>query len=144
MNNFHRKKTKNLRYAILTDHSNLLSKKIPDYGIDIPEQAVCGSWNKIERTILSEQDQIFVMGSFVKESMIKDYRIDPKHVAVIGGGPNLDVDAERDGIEKDFSQHNILFVGLEPERKGLPVLRQAFQTVRVSLPRRQCNAIAPP
>jgi glycosyltransferase involved in cell wall biosynthesis len=66
--------------------------------------------------------------------MVRDYGVDPDKVAVVGAGANLDVDAERDGIDKDFSQQNILFVGLEPERKGLPILEQAFARVRERFP----------
>ena len=132
---YYGKKIPGVRYAILTDHVNLLSKQLPDFGVYMPERGVSPSWNEIERIALSQQDQVFVLGNFVKKSLVDDYKIDPQNVTVIGAGPNLDVDAERVGITKDFSQQNILFVGLEPERKGLPVLKRAFKKVVNVFPR---------
>ncbi len=127
--NFHGKRRRNVRYAILTDHVNLLSKRSPDFGYDAPERGVADVWNRIEGAVLRAQDFNFVMGRFVKESMVRDYGVDSARVAVVGAGPNLNVDAERDGIAKDYSQKNVLFVGLDAHRKGLPVLLRAFARV---------------
>jgi glycosyltransferase involved in cell wall biosynthesis len=127
--NFHGKRRGNVRYAILTDHVNLLSKRSPDFGCDIPERGVADAWNRVEAATLRAQDYNFVLGHFVKESMVRDYGVDPAKVVVVGAGPNLDVDAERDRISKDYSQKNVLFVGLDAHRKGLPVLLRAFARV---------------
>ncbi len=132
--NFHTRKRRGVRYAILTDHVNLLSKRLPDVGASSHERDTAGIWNDLERRVLGTQDYNFVMGRYVKEAMVKDYGVDPRRVAVTGGGPNLDVDAERDGIVKDYSKKNILFVGLDAERKGLPVLLRAFERVLGEFP----------
>jgi len=132
--NFHGKKRQNVRYGILTDHVNLLSKFAPEFGFSAPERKVSGVWNRVERAVLAAQDYNFVMGRFVKDCMVRDYGIDPERIAVTGSGPNLDVDAERDGIAKDYSRKNILFVGLEAQRKGLPILIRAFERVRERFP----------
>ena len=81
---------------------NLLSKAVPELGFSAPERKVSGAWNRVEKTVLADQDYNFVMGRFVKDCMVRDYGIDPQKIAVTGGGPNLDVDAERDGIAKDY------------------------------------------
>lgn len=70
------------------------------------------------------------MGRHVKESMIEDYGVPPSSVTAVGAGPNLDVDIERDRPAKDYTGKNILFVGLDGPRKGLPTLIKAFEAVR--------------
>jgi glycosyltransferase involved in cell wall biosynthesis len=123
-----------VRYALFTDHTNLLSKQLPDFGFEFPQRDVPRVWNKIERENLLQQDHIFVMGSHVRQSMVNDYGVRAERVVVVGGGPNVDVDIERDGARKPPEGKNILFVGLEAERKGLPTLLQAFANVRRSHP----------
>lgn len=132
--NFHRKRRPGVRYAILTDHVNVLSKSTPSYGFCGPEREVSGVWNRTEGRVLAELDYGFVMGRFVKDSMVRDYGVDPRKVVVTGGGPNLDVDAERDGIVKDYSKKEILFVGLDAQRKGLRTLEHAFGKVVEEFP----------
>lgn len=120
--------------ALYTDHVNLLSKQLPDYGFQIPEKRVYARWNELERIAMSQVDHIFVMASYVKQSIIEDYGIDPKKVSVVRAGPPLDIDIERDGFLKDYQARNILFVGLEPARKGLDVLRKAYSQVAAVYP----------
>lgn len=127
--NFWKNKKRGKYYTIFTDHTNLLSKQLPENGFKSPESNVHASWNEIEGDILSRQDHIFVMGSHVEHSMVDDYGIDANKITVVGAGPNLDVDIERDGIDKNYNRKQILFVGLEVERKGLRVLEKAFDKV---------------
>jgi glycosyltransferase involved in cell wall biosynthesis len=117
-------------YALMTDHTNMLSKRLPDFGVDFPERHTSRRWNEIERRTYNGQDHVFVMGQHVRQSMIDDYGVPPSSVTAVGAGPNLDVDIERDRSAKDYSGKNILFVGLDANRKGLPTLRKAFDAVR--------------
>jgi len=114
--------------AVVTDHMNLLSKRAPNFGLELPERATNPSWNTWEQIALVSQDYLFPLSHYVGESMIHDYGIDPRKVVAIGAGANLDVDAGRDAITKDSSKQNILFVGLEADRKGLPDLLSAFRS----------------
>lgn len=139
--NFYPSKNPSIRYCIFTDHINKLSKQLPNFGFEIPEKNVHPSWNIIEQEILQQQNHIFVLGSFVKDSMVEDYGIDPAKITVVGGGPNLDINKERDGFIKDFSGKNILFVGLDPARKGLPVLKKAFAAVLNQFPDARLNVV---
>ncbi|MEP7247186.1 MAG: glycosyltransferase family 4 protein, partial [Gammaproteobacteria bacterium] len=126
---FARKKRPGVVYTAITDHTNLLSKQLPDFGLHFPERFVSSTWNALERLNLLRQDHIFVLGSHVKRSMVEDYGIPEQRITVVGSGPNLDVDIERDDVAKDERGKNVLFVGLEPERKGLPALKKAFAKV---------------
>lgn len=128
-------------YATYTDHTNLLSKRLPDFGMRFPQRAIKSSWNAIEKSNLLLQDHVFVMSSHVKQSMVEDYQVPPEHISVVGAGPNADVDIDRDGQQKDYSGQNVLFVGLDPDRKGLPALKAAFRRVRAGLPRAMLHVV---
>jgi glycosyltransferase involved in cell wall biosynthesis len=141
--NFWRRKEPGVLYTVFTDHTNILSKRLPDYGFPVLEKNVHTTWNKIERNILFHQDHVFVMGSHVKNSVVTDYGINAAKVTVVGGGPNLDLDIERDGFVKRWDQSNILFVGLDAERKGLKVLERAFAKVKTRCPLATLHVVGP-
>lgn len=124
-----------VRYALLTDHVNVLSKQSPDFGLDLPERGVSAAWNETERRALEAQDCTFVLSSQVERCIVEHYGVPASRVTVIGAGPVLDVNAARDGIAKDFSQQNVLFVGLDSQRKGLPQLEAAFERVAAVFPK---------
>ena len=122
------------RFAVYTDYMNLLSKALPDRGFALEERKVDAEWNVLERRTLLAQDYVFVMGSHVKPAIEAAYGLRPEKVTVVGAGPGLDLDIERDGRVKDYAHRNILFVGKQPGKKGLGVLLQAFARVRVQCP----------
>jgi glycosyltransferase involved in cell wall biosynthesis len=128
------RKNPKLSYFVMTDHVNLLSKELKDYGVKIPERRVYARWNDLERLLLLEQDHIFVLGSHVKRAMVDLYGIDSQKITVTGAGPNVDIDIVRDNIKKDYHSRNILFVGLDAERKGLDLLVRAFRRVKSAYP----------
>lgn len=132
-----RERRGNLVYTAFTDHTNLLSKGLPSFGVSFPEQSVSSAWNEIEERNLMLLDHVFVMGGHVKQSMVRDYGLPGDRVTVVGGGPNVDVDIERDQIAKSYIDKNLLFVGLDAERKGLPLLLTAFE----NLPPRHASAV---
>jgi glycosyltransferase involved in cell wall biosynthesis len=122
------------RFAVYTDYMNLLSKALPDSGFALEEHKVHAEWNVLERQTLVAQDHVFVMGSHVKPAIEAAYGLQPERVTAVGAGPGLDLDIERDGRVKDYSSRSILFVGKQPEKKGLGVLLQAFARVRERFP----------
>lgn len=130
-------RSKGLVYTAFTDHTNILSKKLPSCGVTFAEQAASAAWNKIEKQNLSLFDHVFVMGGHVKRSMIDDYSVPASRLTVIGAGPNVDLDIERDCVAKSYGKKNILFVGLDAKRKGLPLLLEAFG----KMPTRHMDAI---
>jgi glycosyltransferase involved in cell wall biosynthesis len=122
------------KFAVYTDYMNLLSKALPDYGFALEERSVHAMWNVLERQTLLAQDHVFVMGSHVKPAIEAAYELAPERITVVGAGPGLDLDIERDGRTKDFANRSILFVGKQPEKKGLRVLLKAFAQVRERFP----------
>ena len=122
------------QYAIYTDYANLISKRLPDHGFGLKERRVDPAWTECERAALLAQDYVFVMGSHVKPAFQRLYGVESEKVRVVGAGPGLDLDIERDGYSKDYAARHILFVGKDPEKKGLGVLMRAFARVRQVYP----------
>jgi glycosyltransferase involved in cell wall biosynthesis len=130
----HTKRGPGVLYALLTDHTNLLSKRRHSFGVHIPEAFVRPSWNTRERRVLDAQDHVFAMSRYVERSVAHDYGVSPNKIVVVRAGPSLDVDFKRDGVVKNYRCHNVLFVGLDPIRKGLPTLLRAFEQVARAFP----------
>ena len=128
------KKPADVRWGLITDHVNLLSKTAMEHDFNAPESKVYNGWLKVERKILEDQDRVFVFADYVRQAVIDGYGIGAERVVSVGAGPNVDVDAERDGIAKQYGGQNILFVGVDAERKGLPLVLRAFERVRRSFP----------
>ncbi len=128
------KRKKDKKYILYTDHTNLLSKKQKNYGFKAIEKGTSTFWNYIEKKIIHSQNFCFVMSEHVKHSMITDYKLSQRKAIVAGGGPNTDVDIERDVVEKSYSDFNILFVGLDAKRKGLDNVVEAFYRIQAVHP----------
>lgn len=128
-------------FFIYTDYMNLMSKALPDHGFALDERNTLPKWNEQERQVLQAQDHIFVMGAHVKPAIVAHYGISEDKVTVVGAGPGLDLDIERDGIQKDYGTRRILFVGKLPGKKGLGVLMKAFSTVHAVFPDAQLHVV---
>jgi glycosyltransferase involved in cell wall biosynthesis len=128
-------------FFIYTDYMNLMSKALPDHGFPLDERNTLPKWNELERQILQAQDHIFVMGAHVKPAIVAHYGISKDKVTVVGAGPGLDLDIERDEIQKDYRGRRILFVGKLPGKKGLAVLMKAFCTVRAVFPDAELHVV---
>jgi glycosyltransferase involved in cell wall biosynthesis len=129
------------QFVIYTDYMNLLSKGLPEHGHVLDERNTLAHWNELERRILHAQDHVFVMGKHVRPAMAMAYGIAENKLTVAGAGPGLDVDIERDGIQKNRNARRILFVGKLPEKKGLGVLMAAFATVRAVYPDAELHVV---
>jgi glycosyltransferase involved in cell wall biosynthesis len=128
-------------FCVYTDYMNLLSKALPDHGFPLDERNTLPVWNQLERRILHGQDHIFVMGAHVKPAIVAHYGISEDKVTVVGAGPGLDLDIERDQIQKDYGARRILFVGKLPGKKGLGILIKAFCRVRAVLPDAELHVV---
>ena len=118
--------------VIYTDYGNLISKTLQDRGFALDERKTYPLWNVLERRALSMQDRVFVMGKHVKPALEAAYGIAPAKVTVVGAGPGLDVDIERDRGIKDPSNRVDFVCRQTGESKGA---RGAAASLRPS-PRR--------
>ena len=94
-----------------------------------------------------DADAIVSFGSFVADSMHAQYGIPKSKVFAIGGGPMRRWDKPVPAELERYRKRHILFCGRAWERKGGPVLIEAFRTVRKELPDARLTVVsagAPP
>ena len=69
---------------------------------------------------------VFTRSNNVSQSVIKDYSCSPDKVVCVYAGSNA---ANVTTSERDYNNKNILFVGIDWQRKGGPELVEAFKKV---------------
>lgn len=85
-------------------------------------------WIALEKEIYQHAALTFVRSSNVQRSVVQDYGIEDRQVVVAYAGSNAHVGPVK--IQNtEYTQREILFVGLDWKRKGGPDLVKAFQIV---------------
>ena len=92
---------------------------------------VTGNWIAHERQLYHNARACFVMSRNVARSLIDDYGCPQDKIVLAYAGYNVPVNVS---AEKRYDQRNILFVGVDWERKGGPELLRAFRLVRTQIP----------
>jgi glycosyltransferase involved in cell wall biosynthesis len=95
---------------------------------DLP---VTHQWIAQERRLYQNARACFVMSHNVGRSLVKDYGCAQDKVVCVYSGHNVPIQVNP---EKKYDQKNILFVGVDWERKGGPELLAAFRLVRERIP----------
>jgi glycosyltransferase involved in cell wall biosynthesis len=132
-------------YALLLDHTRALAEASPAWpcaGLRAPVHYGRG-WFARERAVYRGAAVLACFSENVARSLERDYGVDPARIAVVGGGAN--VFPERAPRRDDG--RTIVFIGKDFERKGGPVLVDAFARVRRSHPKARlliAGAAAPP
>jgi len=83
-----------------------------------------------QRKILRECACVFTFSQWAARSVIEDYGVAADHAAAVGAGPVLMHEALPHG---PYDQRRILFVGKDFERKGGPLIVEAFKLVHAQL-----------
>ena len=115
---------------IYTDHTILFNQFYPD--IPSGEYHVCKAWLKNEFEIYEHAQLMLVMSENIRWSLTEQYKIRPERVAVVYIGNNSEIRQENNPLK--YGSKNILFVGKDWERKGGPLLIEAFRKVRTAIP----------
>jgi glycosyltransferase involved in cell wall biosynthesis len=114
-----------------TDHTHLASLKYPEFN---HERLMSKRWIMCETKIYHNATLNFTMCSNISQSMIEDYSCNSNNVSCVYCGANVQAKEEEIFDEKRFSNKNILFVGVDWQRKGGPVLIDAFRKVLETYP----------
>jgi glycosyltransferase involved in cell wall biosynthesis len=115
-------------HFIYTDQTNLTHLKNPGIGQEL--RMLGPWWDKLETEILRHATRTFTMSSHITRSIVEDYGVEPASVRCVYVGNNAPV-AER--VSTDLARYQrkeILFVGVNWERKGGPELLEAFRRIR--------------
>jgi starch synthase len=95
-----------------------------------------------ERNVYAGMDLIFTMSEYLRHSFINDCGVPESKVVTIGGGINL-TEIPEIQYQKDYTTEQILFVGVEFDRKGGPQLLEAFRRVRAGRPNATLHIVGP-
>lgn len=118
-------------HFIYTDHTHLTNLYYPGF-----DRAALYSqeWIDMERTIYHNARMNFTMSSHVKRSITEHYGCDPTRIELVRIGSNVAIPDERDLPAERYRNKEILFVGIDWERKGGPLLVRAFEQVLKKVP----------
>ena len=95
-----------------------------------------------ERELAQSCDMIFVIGNFLRTSFIDVFGISPSRVITVGGGPNLGGIPDIDST-KVYDTSELLYVGVDFERKGGAQLLRAFCNVAQRFPAARLHIVGP-
>jgi glycosyltransferase involved in cell wall biosynthesis len=92
--------------------------------------SVARSWERRRTGIYSSARTCAAASRWTADSLARDYGVEPERIAIVGFGANHRPSAG----ERDWSSPRFLFVGIDWERKGGPLLLRAFARVREAIP----------
>jgi glycosyltransferase involved in cell wall biosynthesis len=119
-----------LPHFLYTDHTHLANLRYPGAS---RAQLYSKRWIDLETSLYQRVRSNLVMSAFIRDSLLEDYHCDPARIAIIGAAPNLPPpDSLPDNA--NYSNRTILFVGVDWERKGGPLVVEAFRKVREKIP----------
>lgn len=131
--------TGRLPHFIYTDQTNLTHLKNPGIGKEL--RLLGPWWEKLETEILRNATLTFTMSSHITRSIVEDYGCAPEKVRCVFVGNNTPIAA---GVSTDLARYQrkeILFVGVNWERKGGPELLEAFHCLRAKHPEARLTII---
>lgn len=120
----------NVPNFVYTDHTHLANLT---YSGVTEKDLFHRSWIDCEAEIYRNAAKTFTMSSNIADSIVRDYGVDSDRVLCIYSGTNSSVADAAERVVPD--PPNILFVGVDWERKGGPVLLEAFNSVAQRVPR---------
>jgi glycosyltransferase involved in cell wall biosynthesis len=118
-------------HFLYTDHTHLVNTTYPGKRHTPMASA---EWLALEKAMYQNTRLNFTMSAHVSRSLVEQYGCLPTRVECVYAGSNVaPADAGNLGLER-FARKNILFVGIDWDRKGGPVLLEAFREVRRAHP----------
>ncbi len=118
-------------HFLYTDHTARANLRYPGFNkSNLPSDL----WLECEKDIYHNATMNFTMSTNIANSIINDYACDSGKVLCVNGGANVSVAEDEVFDDLRYANMNILFVGIDWERKGGPVLAEAFKIVLERLP----------
>jgi glycosyltransferase involved in cell wall biosynthesis len=118
-------------YTLFCDCTVRLADGNPWSGVDFMSKSSADRWYRRERELYHGAGAIFTASDYVRRSLTEDYGLPEERVSVVGYGINQKAP---EAVDRAYDNQTMLFVGYEFERKGGPVLLEAFERVRCQLP----------
>ena len=115
---------------IYTDHTNLNNLNYKWTTVD--KYLRSQTYVELERKAFLNATGIFVMSRNIQDSLVKQYGVDPQRITMTYVGSNTMPPEDHD--DSKYYNRNIIFVGKDWERKGGPLLIEAFRNVLSAVP----------
>ena len=96
-------------------------------------------WERRRRAIYDRAQMCAATSHWVASSLVGEYGLSSERVAVVGLGANHLVQAVPS--RRDWSSPRFLFVGIDWERKGGPLLLRAFARLRAQFPQASLDLV---
>jgi glycosyltransferase involved in cell wall biosynthesis len=131
-----------LPYVLLLDHTRALAERmpgVPQAGLPAPSRWGRG-WRRREAALYRGAAAVATFSECAARSVIGDYGVDRDRVRVVGAGPNVLPSA----VRREDDGETILFVGRDFDRKGGPILLDAFARLRRRRPSARLLVAGPP
>lgn len=93
---------------------------------------------EVQQAVLDRHTRIFTICEWARKSIIEDYGLAPERVVTVGVGTNLEA---LPAHPKKYEEPNVLFVGIDWERKGGPLLVETFRRVRAEIPNARLHIV---
>lgn len=116
---------------LYSDHTHLANLNYPGYDRKL---LLNKNWLNLETGVYRNATMIFTMSSNILRSVTDDYGIDPGKVKCVYSGSNVKVSADEKFDVRRYSGKKILFVGVDWNRKGGPIMAEAFRKVLKAIP----------
>lgn len=118
-------------HFVYTDHTALVNLTYQGFN---KKQLPSSSWIEREQEIYHHAAVNFTMSKNVANSIVQDYECNSEKVVNVLCGPCINVSETEVFDDLRYSNQNILFVGIEWERKGGPILVEAFKILLNKFP----------
>ena len=122
-----------LAHYVYTDHTHLANLEYQ--GFD-PRSLHSPAWVELERSVYGNARRVFTRSTNISRSLTRDYGCPEEKVECVYVGMNTKAAPKAEARPPDEGQ-NILFVGIDWERKGGPDLVEAFKLVLEVYPQAQ-------
>lgn len=115
---------------VYTDHVARAGGQDRRDAVGVPSQA----WFDCEQGIYEQADHVFTFGPSVRQLLTDAYAIPERKSSAIGAGASVVPSKAVDTSLERYGRRNIVFVGVDWERKGGPELIAAYMALRKRLP----------
>jgi glycosyltransferase involved in cell wall biosynthesis len=122
--------TPGIPHFVYTDHTHLENRH---YSITGFQNLYSQRWIDLEQQIYQNASITFLRSSNVRRSLIEEYGCAAEKAVLVYAGSNAKVSPVKT-TNSDYTRAQILFVGLDWQRKGGPDLVEAFKLVRERCP----------
>lgn len=96
-----------------------------------------------QQETIAQCEAVFTHSSYGADSIARDFNYPRENIFPIGAGASLQFEAGIDTTETRYGRANILFVGRDWDRKGGPLVYQAFKMLKARMPHATLTIVGP-